>query len=284
VLADVVQRGGLAEAGHVGVLTGILLAAPGVVGVGDLFDFLVGEFAPGAVHHHAHLAGVDEQHLPAAVAQLGFLYQAVVASFGQNPEAGGDLGGVEELARQRHHAVHHVGLDHGLADFAFAALLRAHGAVGQHHARGAVGGEVVVDVLDPRIVGVAHGRYAELPAHVFAQALAAPVGDVERRVGEDEVELEVAQLVLVEAAFVVPADVGIDAAHRQVHLAQPPGGVVALLSVDGDVPDAAAVLHHELFRLHEHTAGAAAGVVDAAGVGLQHFHQHAHHRARGVEL
>src|SRR5690606_2864393 len=183
VLADLVQRGRLAEAGHVGVFARVFLTAPGVVGVGDLFDFLIGQFAPGAVHHHAHVAGVDEQHLPAAVAQA--LTGVLVA--GQEPQAGGDLGGVEQLARQRHHAVHHVRFQHGLADLAFAALLRAHGAVGQHHTRGAVGGQVVVDVLQPGVVGVAHGRYAELPAHVVAQALAAPVGDVERRVGEDEV-------------------------------------------------------------------------------------------------
>src|SRR5690606_31198549 len=248
VPADLVQRGGLAEAGHVGVFAGILLAAPGVVGVGDLFDFLIGQFAPGAVHHHAHVAGIDEQHLPAAVAQSGLPDQAVAAALGQDPEAGGDPGGVAQLARQRHHAVHHVGFQHGLADLAFAALVGTHGAVGQHHARDAVGGEVVVDVLQPGVVGVAHGRHAELPARVLAQALAAPVGDVERRVGEDEVGLHGSavastlgrELVLVETALVVPEDPGVDAAHRQVHLAQAPAGVVALLPVDGDVADAAA--------------------------------------------
>ena len=141
-----------------------------------------------------------------------------------------------------------------------------------------------MDVLQPGVVGVADGRYAEGPARVFAQAVAAPVGDVEGRVGEDVVEAQVAQLVLVEAAFVVPADVGVDAAHGQVHLGQAPGGVVALLAVDGDVADAPAVFEHELFALHEHAATAAAGVVDAALVGFEHLHQHLHHRMRGVEL
>ena len=41
---------------------------------------------------------------------------------------------------------------------------------------------------------------------------------------------------------------------------------------------------HELLGLHEHAAGAAAGVVDAALVGFEHLHQHLHHRVRGVEL
>jgi len=40
----------------------------------------------------------------------------------------------------------------------------------------------------------------------------------------------------------------------------------------------------ELFRLHEHAAGAATGVVDAALVGREHGHQAAHHAGRGVEL
>jgi hypothetical protein len=191
---------------------------------------------------------------------------------GKEPQAGGDLGGVEQLAGQGDHAVHGVGLDHGLADIAFAALVGAHRAVGQHHAGGAEGGEVPEDVLQPGVVGIAHRRHAELPARVFAQAAAAPVGDVERRVGEDVVETQVAQFVLVEATFVVPANVGVDAAHGEVHLGQAPGGVVALLTVDGDVADAPAVFQHELFRLHKHAAGAAAGVVDATLVGFEHLH------------
>jgi len=122
------------------------------------------------------------------------------------------------------------------------------------------------------------------PAHVLAQALAAPVGDVERRVGEDVVEAQIGEFVLVETSLVVPADVGVDAAYGEVHLGKAPGGVVALLAVDGDVADAPAVLGHELFRLHEHAARAAAGVIDASAVGFEHLHQHAHHRAGRVEL
>src|SRR5690606_32745104 len=148
--------------------------------------------------------------------------------------------------------IYGVRFDHGLADLAFAALVGAHGAVGQHHASGAKGGEVPVDVLQPGVVGVAYRWHAELPARVLAQAVAAPVGDVEGRVGEDVVEAQVAQFVLVEAALVVPADIGVDAAHGQVHLGQAPGGVVALLAIDGDVADAPAMLQHKLLALHEH--------------------------------
>ena len=65
---------------------------------------------------------------------------------------------------------------------------------------------------------------------------------------------------------------------------EPPRRVVALLPVDGDVADPAAVAFDELLGLHEHATGAAARVVDAALVRLQHFDQHAHDRARRVEL
>jgi hypothetical protein len=73
VLAYLVQLRALAEAGHVGVLAGLRLAAPGVVGVGDAGDVLVGQLAVGAVHHAAELAGVDEEHWPRRSRNLPFL-------------------------------------------------------------------------------------------------------------------------------------------------------------------------------------------------------------------
>ena len=157
-----------------------------MVGAGDAGDVLVGQLAVGAVHHAAELAGVDEEHLAAAVAEL-----AVLPVAREEPEAGRDLRRVEELARQRDHAVHEVGLDQVLADLALAGLVRRHRAVGEHEAGHARGRQVVDDVLHPGEVGVARRRHAVLPALVVAQALAAPVGDVEGRIGEDEVGLEV---------------------------------------------------------------------------------------------
>ena len=79
------------------------LAAPGVIGIGDTINVLVGQLAVGAVHHTAELTCVDEEHLAAAVAEL-----AVLLVTRQEPQAGGDLRRVEELAWQRHHAVHEV--------------------------------------------------------------------------------------------------------------------------------------------------------------------------------
>ena len=151
-----------------------------------------------AVDQRAELAGVDEQRLAAPVAERRpfFLFA------GEEPQADRDLRRVEELARQRHHAVHEVGLDDGLADLALARLVRRHRAVGQHEAGEAGGREVVDEVLHPGEVGVARGRRAVDPALVVLQQLAAPVAVVERRVGEDVVGLEVGVLVVVEGVAV----------------------------------------------------------------------------------
>ena len=98
-------------------------------------DVLVGQFAVDAVNQRAHLAGVDEERLPAPVAEA-----AVLFVLGKEPEADGNLRRVEKLARQRDHAIHEVGFDDGLADLAFAGLVRRHAAVGQHEARQARSG------------------------------------------------------------------------------------------------------------------------------------------------
>ena len=82
----------------------------------------------------------------------------------------------------------------------------------------------------------------------------------------------------------VRPEVALEAADGEVHLGQAPRGGVALLLVDGDVAEAAAVLLHEALALHEHAARAAAGVVDAALVGLDHLDQQLDHAARRVEL
>src|SRR5687767_6188604 len=87
-----------------------------------------------------------------------------------------------------------------------------------------------------------------------------------------------------EAALVVPADIGIDTLYGKVHLGETPCGVIDFLPVDGDVVPPSAMLLDELLRLHEHAARAAAGVVDAPLVWLQKFDQRAHHRAGREEL
>lgn len=115
------------------------------------------------------------------------------------------------------------------------------------------------DMSHPGEVGVALRRDAELPAHVVVAAV--PVGIVEGRVGEDVV-----------------------GAQGEVHDGEAAGGGVALLTVDADVADLAAVRFDEFLRRHEHAARALAGVVDAALVRAKHLDEAAHDAERGVEL
>ena len=140
----------------------------------------------GPVGQVAELAGVEEEGLAPTVAEFTVRLVAV-----EKPEAGRDLGCEEELTRQGDHAVHEVGLDQGPADVPLARLVRRHRPVGQDEPGDAVRGEVVDDVLDPGEVGVAHRRRAVPPSGVFAEPVAAPVADVERRVGQDEVGLQI---------------------------------------------------------------------------------------------
>ena len=80
------------------------------------------------------------------------------------------------------------------------------------------------------------------------------------------------------------AKVGFDATDGKVHLRHLPCGRVGVLTEYRNVVDVTAVVFDKLRTLDEHTAGAAAGIVYAAIVGLQHFHQRAHHAGGGVEL
>jgi len=50
------------------------------------------------------------------------------------------------------------------------------------------------------------------------------------------------------------AEVCLDAADGEIHDGQAARGGVALLAVDADVAELAAVGFHELLRLHEHAA------------------------------
>src|SRR6056297_2658964 len=90
--------------------------------------------------------------------------------------------------------------------------------------------------------------------------------------------------VFVEAARAVPCDVSVDAMHSKVHLGQPPCGMVDLLPVDREVQRVAAVVFDELLGLNEHTARSAAGVINAALIGFEHFNKSAHDRTGGKEL
>ena len=175
-----------------------------------------------------------------------------------------------------------IRLDDVLANLALAGLIGRHRAVGQHKAREPRGRKVIDEVLHPGEVGVAGRRHAVDPALVFLQQFAAPVAVVEGRIGQHVVGFEVRMPVVVEGVAV--GNLRVDAADGEVHLGQPPRGVIRFLPVNGDVANLAAVGLDELLAAHEHPARAAAGVVHTALIRREHLHQHAHDPRRRVEL
>jgi len=139
-------------------------------------------------------------------------------------------------------------------------------------------------VAKPAKIGVSSGWCAELPTRVVAQAITTPVGDIERGVGEDEIRLQVFMFIAMERAFVVPANVGLDASDRHVHLGELPGRVVHFLAIDRDVADLTAMGQDEFLGLNEHAAGSAAGIIDSAVKGFEHGDEQADDGWRRVKL
>ena len=78
-------------------------------------------------------------------------------------------------------------------------------------------------------------------------------------------------LVTEESVFGDVSEVGGDAANGKVHFGQLVSGGGILLPIDGDIPFVPVMVFDEFDGLHEHAAGAAAGVVDFAFVGFDHF-------------
>lgn len=181
----------------------------------------------------------------------------------------------EELAGQGDHALDEIRLDQGAADVALAAGIRAHRAIGEQQRHRAIRREVVEHVLDPGEVGIPLRRRAVFPAGVALQLAVPPFLDVKGRIRHHEVGAEVRVLVAGEGVRRFLAEVEIDAADGHVHRRQPPGGGIAFLPEDHDVADAAAVLLDEALGLHEEAAGAHRRVIDAALIGLDHFHDEA---------
>ena len=137
-------------------------------------------------------------------------------------------------------------------------------------------------VLQPGIVGVAGRRHAVFPADIIAQMLAAPVADIERRIGKDEVGLQV--FMLIGKKGIAQLNAGINAANSQVHLGQTQGGGVGFLAIDGQVFDIALMLFNKALALDEHTARAAAAVINPAIIRFEHRDQDLDDALRGPEL
>lgn len=250
-----------------------------MVGTGNFLNIVVRQFPRATVDQMSKITRIDEQ-------DFIFTRMVVVACAVHKPQRRRNLGIQKQFGGQVDDAVDQVALgDQAFADVAFAGGFRGQRTFGQYHTGDAAGRQVVDEMLQPGEIGVARRRRAVLPACVAAQLLAAPVADVERRIGDDEIGFEVLVRVVQERAFVVPFDLrAVDAADGEVHFRQPPGGLVAFLSVNGNVADAALMFFDEFFRLHEHAAGAAARIEYPALVWFEHVHQQFDDAARSVEL
>jgi hypothetical protein len=233
----------------------VSLAAPCVIGAGDLGDILVAQFPVYSINERAELPGINEERLASALAKA-----SVFLAAGDEPEAHRNLSGVKKLARERDHAVHKVGLDDRLPDLSFTGLVRGHRTVGQDESGQSGRSEVINEVLHPGVIGVSRWGHAVDPPLVLLELVATPVAIVERRVCQHPICLQVGEAVVVEGVAV--GDLGVYAADRKIHLRQTPGGVVRFLPVDRDVAELAAVRLDELLAADEHSARSAAGIVN----------------------
>ena len=139
-------------------------------------------------------------------------------------------------------------------------------------------------VLEPGKVGIVRWGRAVLPAHIVQQLVLPPVGQIEGRVCQDEVGLQLGVGVVEEGIGAELAQVSLNPPDGQVHLGHLPGGGVGVLAKDGNPVDVAPVIFNEFGGLDEHAAAAAAGVIDPAIKGLQDLHQGAHHAGGGIEF
>ena len=146
-------------------------------GACEAFDVLFAEVAVLAVHHMAHVAGIDKE-------RLAFLLFAAA----DEPERNGDGDAVEELGGLGDYAFDEVRFDNAFADFAFAAGLRAECAVCKDKSDLSAGCEVVNHVFDPCEVRVACRRETVLPARVILHLFLTPVLEVERWIRHDKVK------------------------------------------------------------------------------------------------
>ena len=117
-----------------------------------------------------------------------------------------------------------------------------------------------VEELNPEIVRVVRPRETKRIAAVFADRIFEAVFvngvHIERRIGEDEVEVTGA-VVLVFIVRVCLADIAFESVDGEVHAGQRYGGANLLLTVDGEFGRWIFLVRlYESRALHEHAAGA----------------------------
>ncbi len=236
----------------------------------------------GAVDLAVDVAGVNEED--------GVGARCALLAFIQKPQRARQRDGVEHVRADGDHHVHGTGFDQLLADFLFAATCIT-GGIRHDESGAAFCIQAGIEQLYPQHVGVVGARHAEGKAAACAHVRGQPVlihgVDVERRIGEDEIEFAdgFVRVVVVAVDVSAVADVAFKAVDGEVHARQASGVVGLFHAVDEQfVGGIFLVLGHEARALHEHAAGAAGGIEDAPVKRLDHFDQQAHDGAGRVEL
>ena len=202
-----------------------------------------------------------------------------------NPQRDANVCAIEEVPWQDYDGLNQFILDELAADGQLCTI-GTQGAVGKDEAGNTVLRELGHHIENPGIVGVGGRRnLVTCPTRIVAQlVLLTPVLLVERRIGHDEVGFETLMLVVVESVGLLLSQVAGNSADGEVHLGQLVGGLGVFLAVNGNIFLVAVVALDKLETLHEHTAGAAARVIDLAFEGLNHLRYEIDDALRGVEF
>ena len=196
-----------------------------------------------------------------------------------------NIGGVEHITRQNDNSFNLVIQEKLFADFIFVGVVQS--TVCQKKS-----GNAVIDiqlgnhVQNPGIVCIGYaGHTVTLPTGVIEQLIfATPPLEVKRRVGHDEIHLFILVQILREGGGVLLTKVVGDATDSQIHLAQTPSLLYALLPDDRDIFAVSVVAFHEFMGLHKHTTRTAARVIYHTAVRLDHFSNQLNNASRGIEF
>ena len=299
VAADVQVVVVVAQGGDVHHVTQAVDTVEFVVGGGDLLDvFGQQEVLRAALEVFA--VGIDKQHLALSLGRLAAdPVGAVLLVLTQDQDAGGNTGAIEQVGRQTDHDLEQVFLNNAGADALFLAAPEQH-AMGQHSGDQAFIAGDCEHVLQEHQIGFLRAQRhlaetetllaerrvpGEAAVWVF---LGMPPVDGERRVGEDAVEA--AQLAALDmprigqGVFVLQPGRA-DAVQQHVHLGNRPDSAVELLAEQVGLAAVLAVLVDIFLGGNQHSARAAARVVDVVfEARLEQAHHQAYHCAWRVEL
>ena len=140
-------------------------------------------------------------------------------------------------------------------------------------------------MLQPPKVGIARRRRTVSPTSIVAEQFAAPITDIEGRIGDDKIGFHVLVRVIEKGPLSIPDHLGaVDAANSEIHTAQSPSGLVAFLPINGNIAHPPLMVFDELFGLHKQAARPTTGVKNAPFVRFEHLNQQLNDRTRGVEL